>query len=137
MNQKVDPCEDFYSFACGGFETKNVIPDDQSSVTTFSLISDEVTEQLRNLIERPIKEGDAEPFKLVKKLYQSCLNKSKLITAQKLFTTTMASRTHFLRTQLTLKRWACSRSRKSCKTSAVGPSLSETAGMTVLLSGMK
>ena len=77
MNQKVDPCEDFYSFACGGFESKHVIPDDQSSVTTFSLISDEVTEQLRNLIERPIKEGDAEPFKLVKKLYQSCLNKSK------------------------------------------------------------
>jgi hypothetical protein len=45
-----------------------VIPDDQSSVTTFSLISDEVTEQLRSLIERPIKETDAEPFKLVKKV---------------------------------------------------------------------
>jgi predicted metalloendopeptidase len=45
-----------------------VIPDDQSSVTTFSLISDEVTKQLRSLIERPIKETDAEPFKLVKKV---------------------------------------------------------------------
>lgn len=77
MDKSVNPCEDFYSFACGGFEAKNVIPDDQSSVTTFSLISDEVTEQLRNLIERPIKEGDAEPFKLVKKLYQSCLNKTR------------------------------------------------------------
>lgn len=64
----MNPCDDFYSFACGGFETRNVIPDDQSSVTTFSLISDEVTEQLRSLIERPIKEGDAEPFKLVKKV---------------------------------------------------------------------
>lgn len=68
MDKTVDPCEDFYSFACGGFETRNVIPDDQSSVTTFSLISDEVTEQLRSLIERPIKETDAEPFKLVKKV---------------------------------------------------------------------
>jgi predicted metalloendopeptidase len=46
-----------------------VIPDDQSSVTTFSLISDEVTEQLRSLIERPTKETDAaEPFKLIKKV---------------------------------------------------------------------
>jgi hypothetical protein len=27
-----------------------------------------VTEQLRSLIERPIKETDAEPFKLVKKV---------------------------------------------------------------------
>ena len=68
MDKSVNPCDDFYSFACGGFETRNVIPDDQSSVTTFSLISDEVTEQLRSLIERPIKEGDAEPFKLVKKV---------------------------------------------------------------------
>jgi predicted metalloendopeptidase len=68
MDKSVNPCEDFYSFACGGFEAKNVIPDDQSSVTTFSLISDEVTEQLRSLIERPIKDGDAEPFKLVKKV---------------------------------------------------------------------
>ena len=76
MNQKVDPCEDFYSFACGGFESKHVIPDKQSSVTTFSLISDEVNAQLKNLIERPIKENEAEPFKLVKKFYQSCLNKS-------------------------------------------------------------
>ena len=68
MDKSVNPCDDFYSFACGGFETRNVIPDDQSSVTTFSLISDEVTEQLRSLIERPIKECDAEPFKLVKKV---------------------------------------------------------------------
>ncbi|EFX65281.1 hypothetical protein DAPPUDRAFT_333347 [Daphnia pulex] len=77
INKTVNPCEDFYSFACGGFETRNVIPDDQSSVTTFSLISDEVTEQLRSLIERPIKKTDAEPFKLVKKLFQSCLNKTR------------------------------------------------------------
>ena len=77
MDQTVDPCEDFYQFACGGFEKRNVIPDDQSSVTTFSLISDKVTEQLRKLVEKPIKDDEAEPFKLVKKLFQSCLNKSK------------------------------------------------------------
>ena len=76
MDQSVDPCQDFYSFACGGFEKKNIIPDDKSSVTTFSLISDKVTEQLHSLVEKPIKEEEAEPFKLVKRLYQSCLNKS-------------------------------------------------------------
>ena len=79
MNQTVDPCEDFYSFACGGFEKNTFIPDDQTSVTTFSLINQKVTEQLRSLIEEPIREEEAEPFKLVKRLYQSCLNKSKSI----------------------------------------------------------
>lgn len=76
MDPTVDPCEDFYNFACGSFEKNTIIPDDKSSVTTFSLIGDHVTEQLRMLVERPIKEDEAEPFKMVKKLYQSCLNKS-------------------------------------------------------------
>nr|CAG4648509.1 EOG090X01U4 [Polyphemus pediculus] len=76
MDKTVDPCQDFYQFACGGFEKSNTIPDDQSSVTTFSLISDQVTEQLRTLVEKPIKEEEPTPFKLLKKLYQSCLNKS-------------------------------------------------------------
>jgi len=77
MDVKADPCEDFYQFACGGFEKRNIIPDDQSSVSTFSLISDKVTEQLRTLVEKPVRDDEAEPFKLVKKLYASCLNKSR------------------------------------------------------------
>ncbi len=76
MDPTVDPCEDFYNFACGSFEKNTIIPDDKSSVTTFSLIGDHVTEQLRMLVERPIKEDEAEPFKMVKNLYKSCLNKS-------------------------------------------------------------
>ena len=77
MDVKADPCEDFYQFACGGFEKRNIIPDDQSSVSTFSLISDKVTEQLRTLVEKPVRDDEAEPFKLVKKLYASCLNKCR------------------------------------------------------------
>ena len=77
MDQKVDPCVDFYSFACGGFEAKTTTPEYQSSVDHFTLVGQQVTEQLRFLIERPIKEYEAEPFKLVKKFYQSCMNKSK------------------------------------------------------------
>jgi predicted metalloendopeptidase len=69
MDPSVNPCQDFYSFACGGFVKNTVFPDDQVS-------ADKITQQLRPLIEKPIREEEAEPFKLVKRLYQSCLNKS-------------------------------------------------------------
>ena len=33
MDDEIDPCDDFNKFACGGFEKKSIIPDDQSSWT--------------------------------------------------------------------------------------------------------
>ncbi|XP_066143642.1 neprilysin-2 isoform X1 [Euwallacea fornicatus] len=76
MDQSVDPCDDFYQFTCGNFIKKNIIPDDKSSVTSFSLISDELQEQLRKMIEEPIKDGEPKPFQLTKKLYKACMNKT-------------------------------------------------------------
>lgn len=97
MDKNVDPCEDFYSFACGGFEAKMAIPDHQSKVDTFSLNSDRVTQQLRFLIEKSIEENDVYgPFGLVTKLYQSCLDKSESISYQ----SKMESKLNILCTQL-------------------------------------
>lgn len=73
MDKSVDPCQDFYSFACGGFE-KRIIPEDRTSLDIASLISEKLNQQLRLLVEKPTKEKEAEPFKLIKKFYQSCIN---------------------------------------------------------------
>lgn len=76
MDPKIDPCDDFYEFACGNFIKNTNIPDDKTSVSEFSAVDDKLQEQLRTMIEEPIKETDPKPFVLAKDLYKSCMNKT-------------------------------------------------------------
>ncbi|XP_034935732.1 neprilysin-2-like isoform X2 [Chelonus insularis] len=78
MDDTVDPCDDFYKFACGGFIKSTKIPDEKVSVNTFSVISDEVLEQLRTSIEEKIDPNEPRPFRLAKRLYKICMNKTAI-----------------------------------------------------------
>ncbi|XP_026683285.1 neprilysin-2-like [Diaphorina citri] len=74
MDLNVDPCDDFYRFSCGKFLKETQIPDDKTAQTAFSVISDALEEQLRTIVEEPIRENEPKPFKLVKNLYKACMN---------------------------------------------------------------
>lgn len=78
MDPNVEPCDDFYKFACGGFLKKTTIPDDKTSVNTFSVISDKLQEQLRSSIEEKSTQDEPKPFRLAKNLYKACMNKSAI-----------------------------------------------------------
>lgn len=77
MDMTIEPCDDFYNFACGSFVKDTNIPDEKVSVNTFSVIGDKLQEQLRNLVSEVINEHEAEPFKLAKKVFKACMNKSE------------------------------------------------------------
>lgn len=51
-----------------------MIPDDKTSVTSFSVIQNKMKEQLRVIVNEPIATGDIEPFQNVKNLYKACMN---------------------------------------------------------------
>lgn len=77
MNPDVEPCDDFYKFACGGFLDTTIIPDDKTSVSSFSTIDDDLSEQLRGIIEKENPPNESRAFKLARDFYKACMNKSK------------------------------------------------------------
>ena len=74
MDQTVEPCKDFYQFACGTFLKENEIPDNKASITTINVIEDELMFQLRDILDEPMKDDEIIPFQNVRKLYSSCMN---------------------------------------------------------------
>ncbi|XP_050413721.1 neprilysin-1 [Patella vulgata] len=73
INSSVDPCDDFYQFACGAWLKSTVIPADRSSVNQFTILRDEVEVILKNALEKESSE-DISAIKKTKDLYKSCLN---------------------------------------------------------------
>lgn len=78
MDAAVEPCDDFYQFACGGYIRDTVIPDDRTALNLFSEIGDKLNEQIRVLIDRPVVEADAPPFRMAKHLYSACMNRTHI-----------------------------------------------------------
>lgn len=73
LNTKVDPCTDFYEFACGSFAEEIYTPDEKSSVDTTSLMNDKLTEYLLTLFVEPSKNDELGIHKLVKNFFASCM----------------------------------------------------------------
>lgn len=78
MNKTADPCDDFFEFACGSFVSTTAIPEDKAEVSQFSLADEHLQEQLRVLVEEPIRDNELKPFKLAKEYYKLCMDVKKI-----------------------------------------------------------
>jgi endothelin-converting enzyme/putative endopeptidase len=51
MDRTIDPCVDFFKYACGGWIKNNPIPPDQSSWDLYSKMEDENKDKMRGILE--------------------------------------------------------------------------------------
>lgn len=75
IDETVDPCENFYEFACGNFLKNTVLPDDKVTLDSFSIVRDIVDDQLKTIINEKSDPKESKPFRLAKDYNAACLNK--------------------------------------------------------------
>ena len=75
MKQTLDPCKDFFQYACGGWFATNAIPSTYSSWSIDSVIIRERDQKLRNILESPIENDHRDSSeKKIKLMYQTCMD---------------------------------------------------------------
>ncbi|XP_069474514.1 neprilysin [Ambystoma mexicanum] len=77
MDTSVEPCSDFYQYACGGWLKKNIIPETSSRYSSFDILRDELEVVLKDVLEKP-SNNDTLAVQKAKTLYKSCTNETQI-----------------------------------------------------------
>ena len=78
MDESVDPCEKFYSYACGRWAKHHPIPKDRVGYDIFEILRGEVDEKLIEMLTEPPNDQDNNATTAAKLLYSSCMNEGTI-----------------------------------------------------------
>jgi hypothetical protein len=74
IDSTVDPCDDFFAFACGGWTAKNTIPSDKTTTSTFDVLDEVMQNNLKQELSEPSKIGDADSVVYASDLFKACID---------------------------------------------------------------
>ncbi|XP_027420929.1 membrane metallo-endopeptidase-like 1 isoform X3 [Bos indicus x Bos taurus] len=77
MDPSMEPCNDFYQYACGGWLRRHVIPETNSRYSVFDILRDELEIILKAVLENSTTK-DRPAVQKAKMLYRSCMNESEI-----------------------------------------------------------
>ncbi|CAG2108774.1 unnamed protein product [Medioppia subpectinata] len=74
LNQSVDPCTDFFEFACGGWEASHTIPADKSSYISFDILDDNLHKSVKESLSKEPSKTDSNAVIYASDLYKACID---------------------------------------------------------------
>jgi len=76
MDKSIDPCANFYQYACGGWQKKNPIPPEQTSWSVYGKLYQDNLQFLRGILEQAAESKDTSDSttQLIGSFYAACMD---------------------------------------------------------------
>jgi putative endopeptidase len=82
LDRSVDPCDDFYQFACGGMLASTEIAPDKSSAGPWDKVEDRNEAELKRILEDAAKSGSPDPLtRQLGTFYGACMDEASIEAA--------------------------------------------------------
>ncbi|XP_069096179.1 endothelin-converting enzyme 1 isoform X1 [Pleurodeles waltl] len=78
LDRTVDPCQDFFSYACGGWIKANPVPDGHSRWGTFNDLWERNQAIMKHLLENTTMNVTSEAERKAQRYYLACMNETKI-----------------------------------------------------------